>query len=181
MIEIPTTSGTGSEATDISIVTDTVSGAKLIVHDPGAAPFLHLILEYFCLNFRAQKSFYCSCAIRMSSRRAKKELGQMEAMDVHRRYKIHHWYNSEGQTVAYCHSHWLKGEDKEVIYAFNDRDPPIGRLNSASPLIPSFGTSDGSAPYDIEDHNTAEDFYWGDWAYFESLDDAEPCSNDHKN
>ena len=39
-------------------------------------------------------------------------------MDVHRRYKILHWYNSEGQTVAYCHSHQPKGETEEIIYAF---------------------------------------------------------------
>ena len=38
-----------------------------------------------------------------------------DSMDVHRRYKILHWYNSEGQTVAYCHSHQPKGEYTEVI------------------------------------------------------------------
>ena len=41
-----------------------------------------------------------------------------DSMDVHRRYKILHWYNSEGQTVAYCNSHQPKGEYTEVIYAF---------------------------------------------------------------
>ena len=101
-------------------------------------------------------------------------------LDVHRRYKIHHWYNSEGQTVAYCHSHWPKDEDEEVIYAFTYYDPPIGRPNSAPPLVPPFGTSDGSDPYDIEDYITAEDFYWGNRAYFDSLDDAEAYFDNHK-
>lgn len=102
-------------------------------------------------------------------------------MDVHRRFEIHHWYNNEVQTVAYCHSHCPKDEDEEVIYAFTYYDPPIGRPNSAPPLVPPFGTSDGSDPYDIEDYITAEDFYWGNRAYFDSLDDAETYFDNHKN
>ena len=47
-----------------------------------------------------------------------------DSMDVHRRYKILHWYNSEGQTVAYCHSHQPKGEYTEVIYAFTYYETP---------------------------------------------------------
>lgn len=49
-------------------------------------------------------------------------------MDVHRRYKILHWYNSEGQVVASCHSHQPKGETEEIIYAFTYA--PISRTQS---------------------------------------------------
>ena len=82
-----------------------------------------------------------------------------DSMDVHRRYKILHWYNSEGQTVAYCHSHQPKGEYTEVIYAFTYYETPIGRPNSASPWTPpstSGGNNSGSVR---DDYDNPEDLW----------------------
>ena len=97
-------------------------------------------------------------------------------MDVHRRYKILHWYNSEGQTVAYCHSHQPKGETEEIIYAFTYYETPIGRPNSAPPWTPprtSGGRNSGSlrdeydSPEDLWEENRDwyedEDEAWDEW------------------
>ena len=102
-------------------------------------------------------------------------------LEVHRRFKIHSWHNSEGQLIASCYSSLPKGEEEEVIYSFTYYDPPIGRPNSAPPWTPPFGTSDGSDPYDIEDYDNAEDFYWGNRSCFDSIDDAEMYFKNHKN
>ena len=80
-------------------------------------------------------------------------------MDVHRRYKILHWYNSEGQTVAYCHSHQPKGETEEIIYAFTYYESPIGRPNSAPPWTPP-STSGGNNSGSIrDDYDNPEDLW----------------------
>ena len=80
-------------------------------------------------------------------------------MDVHRRYKILHWYNSEGQTVAYCHSHQPKGETEEIIYAFTYYESPIGHPNSAPPWTPP-STSGGNNSGSIrDDYDNPEDLW----------------------
>lgn len=43
LVAIPTTSGTGSETTRVSVVTDTQAGAKRVVFGPGATPDLALV------------------------------------------------------------------------------------------------------------------------------------------
>ena len=93
-------------------------------------------------------------------------------MDVHRRYKILHWYNSEGQTVAYCHSHQPKGETEEVIYAFTYYETPIGRPNSAPPRTPP-STSGGSNSGSIrDDYDNPEDLWEDNQDWYEDEDEA---------
>ena len=93
-------------------------------------------------------------------------------MDVHRRYKILHWYNSEGQTVAYCHSHQPKGETEEVIYAFTYYETPIGRPNSAPPWTPP-STSGGSNSGSIrDDYDNPEDLWEENQDWYEDEDEA---------
>lgn len=93
-------------------------------------------------------------------------------MDVHRRYKILHWYNSEGQTVAYCHSHQPKGETEEIIYAFTYYESPIGRPNSAPPLTP-LSTSGGSNSGSIrDDYDNPEDLWEDNQDWYEDEDEA---------
>ena len=93
-------------------------------------------------------------------------------MDVHRRYKILHWYNSEGQTVAYCHSHQPKGETEEIIYAFTYYESPIGRPNSAPPLTPP-STSGGSNSGSIrDDYDNPEDLWEENQDWYEDEDEA---------
>ena len=93
-------------------------------------------------------------------------------MDVHRRYKILHWYNSEGQTVAYCHSHQPKGETEEIIYAFTYYESPIGRPNSAPPWTPpstSGGNNSGSLR---DDYDNPEDLWEDNQDWYEDEDEA---------
>lgn len=93
-------------------------------------------------------------------------------MDVHRRYKILHWYNSEGQTVAYCHSHQPKGETEEIIYAFTYYESPIGRPNSAPPWTPpctSGGNNSGSIR---DDYDNPEDLWEENQDWYEDEDEA---------
>lgn len=93
-------------------------------------------------------------------------------MDVHRRYKILHWYNSEGQTVAYCHSHQPKGETEEIIYAFTYYESPIGRPNSAPPWTPP-STSGGSNSGSIrDDYDNPEDLWEDNQDWYEDEDEA---------
>ena len=93
-------------------------------------------------------------------------------MDVHRRYKILHWYNSEGQTVAYCHSHQPKGETEEVIYAFTYYETPIGRPNSAPPWTPP-STSGGNNSGSIrDDYDNPEDLWEDNQDWYEDEDEA---------
>lgn len=93
-------------------------------------------------------------------------------MDVHRRYKILHWYNSEGQTVAYCHSHQPKGEYTEVIYAFTYYEPPIGRPNSAPAWTPP-STSGGSNSGSVrDDYDNPEDLWEDNQDWYEDEDEA---------
>ena len=95
-----------------------------------------------------------------------------DSMDVHRRYKILHWYNSDGQTVAYCHSHQPKGEYTEVIYAFTYYETPIGRPNSASPWTPpstSGGNNSGSVR---DDYDNPEDLWEDNQDWYEDEDEA---------
>lgn len=95
-----------------------------------------------------------------------------DSMDVHRRYKILHWYNSEGQTVAYCHSHQPKGEYTEVIYAFTYYETPIGRPNSASPWTPP-STSGGSNSGSVrDDYDNPEDLWEDNQDWYEDEDEA---------
>ena len=93
-------------------------------------------------------------------------------MDVHRRYKILHWYNSEGQTVAYCHSHQPKGETEEIIYAFTYYESPIGRPNSAPPWTPP-STSGGNNSGSIrDDYDNPEDLWEDNQDWYEDEDEA---------
>lgn len=93
-------------------------------------------------------------------------------MDVHRRYKILHWFNSEGQTVAYCHSHQPKGETEEVIYAFTYYETPIGRPNSAPPWTPP-STSGGNNSGSIrDDYDNPEDLWEDNRDWYEDEDEA---------
>lgn len=93
-------------------------------------------------------------------------------MDVHRRYKILHWYNSEGQTVAYCHSHQPKGESEEIIYAFTYYESPIGRPNSAPPWTPP-STSGGNNSGSIrDDYDNPEDLWEENQDWYEDEDEA---------
>ena len=95
-----------------------------------------------------------------------------DSMDVHRRYKILHWYNSEGQTVAYCHSHQPKGEYTEVIYAFTYYEMPIGRPNSAPAWTPP-STSGGSNSGSIrDDYDNPEDLWEDNQDWYEDEDEA---------
>ena len=93
-------------------------------------------------------------------------------MDVHRRYKILHWYNSEGQTVAYCHSHQPKGETEEIIYAFTYYESPIGHPNSAPPWTPP-STSGGNNSGSIrDDYDNPEDLWEENQDWYEDEDEA---------
>ena len=95
-----------------------------------------------------------------------------DSMDVHRRYKILHWYNSEGQTVAYCHSHQPKGEYTEVIYAFTYYETPIGRPNSAPAWTPpstSCGSNSGSVR---DDYDNPEDLWEDNPDWYEDEDEV---------
>ena len=93
-------------------------------------------------------------------------------MDVYRRYKILHWYNSEGQTVAYCHSHQPKGETEEIIYAFTYYESPIGRPNSAPPWTPP-STSGGNNSGSIrDDYDNPEDLWEENQDWYEDEDEA---------
>ena len=95
-----------------------------------------------------------------------------DSMDVHRRYKILHWYNSEGQTVAYCHSHQPKGEYTEVIYAFTYYETPIGRPNSAPAWTPP-STSGGSNSGSVrDDYDNPEDLWEDNPDWYEDEDEA---------
>ena len=95
-----------------------------------------------------------------------------DSMDVHRRYKILHWYNSEGQTVAYCHSHQPKGEYTEVIYAFTYYEAPIGRPNSAPAWTPP-STSGGSNSGSVrDDYDNPEDLWEDNPDWYEDEDEA---------
>ena len=95
-----------------------------------------------------------------------------DSMDVHRRYKILHWYNSEGQTVAYCHSHQPKDEYTEVIYAFTYYETPIGRPNSASPWTPP-STSGGNNSGSIrDDYDNPEDLWEDNPDWYDDEDEA---------
>ena len=100
-------------------------------------------------------------------------------MDVHRRYKILHWYNSEGQVVASCHSHQPKGETEEIIYAFTYYETPIGRPNSAPPLVPPFGPShydsdsnNSDTPSIRDDYDNPEDLWEENQDWYEDEDEA---------
>ena len=95
-----------------------------------------------------------------------------DSMDVHRRYKILHWYNSEGQTVAYCHSHQPKGEYTEVIYAFTYYETPIGRPNSAPAWTPP-STSGGSNSGSVrDDYDNPEGLWEDNQDWYEDEDEA---------
>lgn len=93
-------------------------------------------------------------------------------MDVHRRYKILHWYNSEGQTVAYCHSHQPKGETEEIIYAFSYYEPPAGRPTPA-PAGTTPGTSgSGNSGSIRDDYDDPEDLWEDNRDWFDDEDEA---------
>lgn len=93
-------------------------------------------------------------------------------MDVHRRYKILHWYNSEGQVVASCHSHQPKGETEEIIYAFTYYESPIGRPNSAPPWTPP-STSGGNNSGSIrDDYDNPGDLWEENQDWYEDEDEA---------
>ena len=93
-------------------------------------------------------------------------------MDVHRRYKILRWYNSEGQVVASCHSHQPKGETEEIIYAFTYYESPIGRPNSAPPWTPP-STSGGNNSGSIrDDYDNPEDLWEENQDWYEDEDEA---------
>ena len=93
-------------------------------------------------------------------------------MDVHRRYKILHWYNSEGQVVASCHSHQPKGETEEIIYAFTYYESPIGRPNSAPPWTPSSTSGDNNSGSIRDDYDNPEDLWEENQDWYEDEDEA---------
>ena len=93
-------------------------------------------------------------------------------MDVHRRYKILDWYNSEGQIVASCHSHQPKGETEEVIYAFTYHESPIGRPNSAPAwTLPSSSGSSNSGSI-RNDYDSPEDLWEDNQDWYDDEDEA---------
>ena len=80
--------------------------------------------------------------------------------------------NSEGQTVAYCHSHQPKGEYTEVIYAFTYYEMPIGRPNSAPAWTPP-STSGGSNSGSIrDDYDNPEDLWEDNRDWYDDEDEA---------
>ena len=95
-----------------------------------------------------------------------------DSMDVHRRYKILHWYNSEGQTVAYCHSHQPKGEYTEVIYAFTYYETPIGRPNSAPAWTPPSTSGSSNSGSVRDDYDNPEDLWEDNQDWYEDEDEA---------
>ena len=95
-----------------------------------------------------------------------------DSMDVHRRYKILHWYNSEGQTVAYCHSHQPKGEYTEVIYAFTYYETPIGRPNSAPAWTPPSTSGSSNSGSIRDDYDNPEDLWEDNQDWYEDEDEA---------
>lgn len=93
-------------------------------------------------------------------------------MDVHRRYKILDWYNSEGQIVASCYSHQPKGETEEVIYAFTYHESPIGRPNSAPAwTLPSSSGSSNSGNI-RDDYDNPEDLWEDNQDWYNDEDEA---------
>ena len=93
-------------------------------------------------------------------------------MDVHRRYKILHWYNSEGQTVASCHSHRPKGEVQETIYAFIYYENPLGRPSSAPAWTPPSTSSSSNSGSIRDDYDDPEDLYEDNPWDYENDDEA---------
>lgn len=93
-------------------------------------------------------------------------------MDVHSRYKILHWYNSEGQSIAYCHSHQPKGETEDVIYAFTYYETPLGRPNSAPPWTPSSTSGDNNSGSIRDDYDNPEDLWEENQDWYEDEDEA---------
>lgn len=93
-------------------------------------------------------------------------------MDVHRRYKILHWYNSEGQSIAYCHSHQPKGETEDVIYAITYYETPLGRPNSAPPWTPSSTSGDNNSESIRDDYDNPEDLWEENQDWYEDEDEA---------
>lgn len=59
LVAIPTTSGTGSESTRVSVVTDTQTGAKRVVNGPGATPDLALVDPALTLSVPAKTTAAC--------------------------------------------------------------------------------------------------------------------------
>ena len=95
-------------------------------------------------------------------------------MDTYRRYKILTWSNDEGQIVATCHSQQKRGETEETISSFTYHDPPIGRPDSAPPLVPPFGPSDSSGHTGSirDDYDTPEDLWEENQDWYEDEDEA---------
>ena len=93
-------------------------------------------------------------------------------MDVHRRYKILHWDNSEGQSIAYCHSHQPKGETEDVIYAITYYETPLGRPNSAPPWTPSSTSGDNNSGSIRDDYDNPEDLWEENQDWYEDEDEA---------
>lgn len=92
-----------------------------------------------------------------------------DSMDVHRRYKILHWYNSEGQT---WHTVSLICRRARQARLFT-RLQPIGRPSFAPPLKPS-GSSDssGGSLSVRDDYDSPEDFWEDNMDAFEDEDEA---------
>ena len=95
-------------------------------------------------------------------------------MDTYRRYKILTWSNDEGQIVATCHSQQKRGGTEETISSFTYHDPPIGRPDSAPPLVPPFGPSDSSGHTGSirDDYDTPEDLWEENQDWYEDEDEA---------
>ena len=92
-------------------------------------------------------------------------------MDVHRRYKILRWYNSEGQVIASCHSHQPKGAAQEIIYAFTYYENPIGRPKSAAAwTLPSTSSSNSGSIRD--DYDNPEDLFEDNRDWYDDEDEA---------
>ncbi|MGO5060876.1 hypothetical protein ACTQ3Z_03695 [Lawsonibacter sp. LCP25S3_F5] len=95
-------------------------------------------------------------------------------MDIHRRYKTLTWSNDEGQIVATCHSQQKRGETEETISSFTYYDPPVGRPDSAPPLVPPFGPSDSSGHTGSirDDYDTPGDLWEENQDWYEDEDEA---------
>lgn len=94
-----------------------------------------------------------------------------DLVEDRRSYTVY-WYDSEGrvQAAGYC----FKGKGEEyTLISFTYYDYSLSDNSEHR-------EHDTSDPYDVEDYYTAEDFFWGNRAYFDSLDDAEAYFDNHK-
>ena len=93
-------------------------------------------------------------------------------MDVHRRYKILHWYNSEGEVIAYCHSHQPKGAAEEIIYAFTYYETPASHPTSAPAWTPPSVSGRDHSESIRDEYDNPEDLWEDNRDWFDDEDEA---------